>query len=90
MEVSSELYKNKPTDKVWWVYNMDVIGEFVFTFDKKQFFNLFRDYPWKLTQEQKRIFDKENPFWAEFFKDRKEGDPKNGNQKTEDGTAGDI
>lgn len=82
MEVSSELYKNKPADKVWWVYNMDVIGEFVFTFDKKQFFNLFRDYPWKLTQEQKRIFDKENPFWAEFFKDRKEGDPKNGNPQT--------
>lgn len=79
MEVSSELYKNEPTDKVWWVYNFDVIGEFVFTFDKKQFFNLFRDYPWKLTQEQKRIFDEENPFWAEFFKDRKEGDPNNGN-----------
>ena len=78
--MSNELYKNNPSDEIWWVYNPDVMGEFVFTFDRKQFFNLFRDYPWKLTQEQKRIFDKENSFWAEFFKDRKEGDPKNGNQ----------
>lgn len=26
---------------------------------------------WKETKEQKHIFDKENPFWAEYFKDRK-------------------
>ena len=46
------------------------LGEFIFTFDKKTFFNRFADYPHKLTAEQKEIFDRENPFWAEFFSDR--------------------
>lgn len=43
-----------------------------FTFDKKKIFNLFADYPWKLTAGQKEIFDKENPYWVEFFADRNE------------------
>ena len=33
---------------------------------------MFRDYPYKLTKEQKQFFDKENPEWADFFKDRKQ------------------
>lgn len=33
-------------------------------------FNMFADYPKALTPEQKQIFDKENPEWADFFKDR--------------------
>ena len=28
------------------------------------------DYPHKLTPEQKKNFDEENPEWAEFLKDR--------------------
>ena len=32
---------------------------------------MFADYPYKLTQKQKEIFDKENPEWKEFFSDRK-------------------
>ena len=31
---------------------------------------MFADYPKALTPEQKQIFDKENPEWADFFKDR--------------------
>ena len=65
-----EFYKEKPTDKVYWVEQPDEekkIGEFLFSFDKKKIFNLFADYPHALTAEQKRIFDKENPFWADFF-----------------------
>lgn len=62
-----EFYKNKPTDKVYWVDNVGVIGEFLFSFDKKKIYNLFRDYPQKLTAEEKAIFDKDNPYWAEFF-----------------------
>lgn len=68
---NSDWYKDDDDDKVWWLDNGDdVIGEFVFSFDRKTSFNLFADYPHKLTKEQKEIFDKENPEWAEFFKDR--------------------
>lgn len=67
----SDFYKNEPTDKIWWVTNLDTVGEFLFSFDKKKIFNLFQDYPWKLTAEQKELFDKENPYWANFFAWRK-------------------
>lgn len=71
MEVSNRyFYKNNPTDEVYWVEN-DELGVYEFSFDKKIVFNLFADYPYKLTQEQKQIFDKENPYWADFFKERK-------------------
>ena len=67
----SDVYKNKKTDKIWWIENLDTDGEFLFSFDKKKIFNLFADYPHNLTKEQKEIFDSENPYWADFFKDRK-------------------
>ncbi len=53
-----------------WIDNPDTVGEMLFTFDGKQIFNLFRDYPYKLTPEQKKIFDETNPFWANFFRNR--------------------
>lgn len=64
-------YKENESDEIWWVYNTDVIGTLEFSFDKKTIFNAWTDYPWKLTDPQKTIFDRENPFWADFFKDRK-------------------
>lgn len=64
-------FKDNPSNKVWWLDNSDdVIDEFVFSFDKKQTFNLYSDYPHALTKEQREIFDKENPFWVDFFSDR--------------------
>jgi hypothetical protein len=66
-----DFYKNNETDVIYWVDDPETKGEFLFSFDKEQVFNLFEDYPWKLNKEQKRIFDKENPYWADFFKDRK-------------------
>ena len=63
-------YKKKENDTIWWLDNPDAIGEHLFTFDKERIFNLFKDYPHALTPEQKEIFDKENPYWAEYFKDR--------------------
>lgn len=60
-------YKEKPTDKVWWAETPDTVGENLFSFDRKKVFNLFADYPDKLTNEEKAIFDKENPYWVEFF-----------------------
>lgn len=62
--------KHNKSDKVWWGFN-DRPGEFIFSFDKKTIYNLFRDYPEKLNAEEKTIFDAENPYWADFFKDRK-------------------
>ena len=66
----SRFYKEKPTDKIWWV-ETNAIGVWEFSFDKKKIYNMFRDYPWKLRKEEKEIFDKENPYWVNFFKDRK-------------------
>ncbi len=63
-------YKNHKRDKVWWVDYPNVVGNLAVSFDKKNIIHLFKDYPWKLTNEQKKQFDKENPYWADFFKDR--------------------
>lgn len=67
-----KFYKKKPTDKIWWVDN-NKLGFHEISFDKKNILNLFRDYPQHFTKEQKKIFDAENPFWANFFKDRVSG-----------------
>ncbi len=66
--VSDNWYKNNPTDVIWWKDTSDGVGEWLFSFDKKTVFNMFADYPKALTPEQKQIFDKENPEWADFFK----------------------
>lgn len=67
--MSNRIIKTSENSKMWWLDN-DMDGEMIFSFDKKHWFNMFRDYPQKLTPEQKKIFDEENPFWADFFKDR--------------------
>lgn len=70
MAQSNKFYKNNPDDKIWWLDDFTHKGEWVFSFDRKETFNMFADYPHKLTPEQKKIFDEENPYWADFFKDR--------------------
>ena len=72
MDQKPRFFKNKRSDKIWWLDTSDKVGEWVFTFDKKTLFNMFADYPYKLTPEEKTIFDKENPYWAEFFADRQQ------------------
>lgn len=67
MEVKNNFYKNNDTDQIWWVDNPEKIGVHLFSFDKQKIYNLFEDYPQNLTKEQKEIFDKENPYWKEFF-----------------------
>ena len=62
-----KLFKHNPTDTIWWIDTTDKDGGFDFTFDTKTFYNMFLDYPHNLSLEQKAIFDKENPFWKEFF-----------------------
>ncbi len=67
----SDFYKQNENDVIWWVDNIDTVGEFLFSFDKKKVYNLFADYPHNMTKEEKEIFDNENPYWKEFFQDRK-------------------
>ena len=67
---SNNFVKNNPTDVIWWVDDPDAIGVWEFSFDRQTVFNLFADYPDKLTPKQKEIFDRENPYWAAFFSDR--------------------
>lgn len=67
---SKAFYKEKPSDVIWWVDDTESRGVWEFSFDRQTVFNMFEDYPWKLTPEQKTIFDRENPYWADFFKDR--------------------
>lgn len=69
---SDGFYKNDPGDRIWWKDTPGVVGVFLFSFDKKKVYNLFSDYPHNMTEEEVRIFDKENPEWADFFSDRKE------------------
>lgn len=63
-------YKNDPNDKIWWLFNPEAVGEWIFSFDKEKQFNMFEDYPHNLSKEEKEIFDKETPYWKDFFKDR--------------------
>ena len=53
-----------------WIINPEQKGEHLFTFDGEKIYNLFRDYPHELSPDEKACFDRINPFWADFFKDR--------------------
>ena len=68
-----EWYKNDPDDVIWWIDTPDEKGLWLFSFDKVKIYNMFEDYPAKMTAEEVDIFDRENPYWSEFFRDRKEG-----------------
>lgn len=68
--MKDQWYKNNKSDKIWWKVSNDTVGEWIFSFDKKTEFNMFKDYPFKLTLEQIEIFNKENPHWKNFFLDR--------------------
>lgn len=70
--MKDKYFKNKPSDKIFWVDNVgETVGEFLFTFDKVKIYNMFEDYPDKMTPQEVEIFDQENPFWSEYFADRK-------------------
>lgn len=69
--MKGKFYKENPSDKIWWLDDGS-IGNWQFSFDRKKVYSMFRDYPHAMTPEEVSIFDKENPFWAEFFKNRKE------------------
>ncbi len=70
-------YKENKSDQIYWVSHeavnpitnkLSVIeGELLVSFDHHNILSLWSDYPWKFTPEQKALFDKENPYWADFF-----------------------
>lgn len=66
----SDFYKENEKSRVWWIDNLGVLGEHLFSFDKKKIYNIFLDYPHNLTKEEKKIFDEDEPYWREFFKNR--------------------
>lgn len=68
--MKGKYYKEHPSDKIWWLDDGS-IGYWLFSFDRKKVYNMYRDYPHAMTPEEVRIFDRENPFWAEYFKDRR-------------------
>lgn len=79
-KIYKNFYKEDEKNTIWRVeeYTKDSKGNIeiekgslLFSFDKIKVFNLWTDYPNKLTPEEKRIFDKENPYWKNFFKDRR-------------------
>ena len=71
MDSNKIWYKHEATDKIYWLDNGDEQkGVFIFSFDKKTEFNLFADYPYKLTADQLKLFNEENPFCANFFSKR--------------------
>ena len=63
-------YKKKDNDKIWSVEEIEYIGKLLYSFDKKNIYNLWTDYPHNFTKEEKELFDKENPYWKEFFSGR--------------------
>lgn len=61
-------YKQNPNDRIWWLNNIGIIGEHIFSFDKEKLYNVFVDYPDNLTPEERRIFDEDtDSYWKDFF-----------------------
>lgn len=84
--IQYRFYKEGKTDKVWWADRRWGLerGPLYISFDKKNIYNLWPDYPWKLTSEEKEIFDKEQPFWANYFsgRNKKDNSPSVGNAQS--------
>lgn len=59
----SDFYKESDNSQIWRIDDLDEIGQFLFSFDKKNILNFWEDYD-KLSLEQKAIFDKEFPMMA--------------------------
>ena len=71
-DVRFRFYKKREDSKIYQVERVDesCYGKNLFSVDKKTIYNLFADYPHNFTREAKEIFDKEYPFWKDFFSSR--------------------
>lgn len=59
--------RNNPGDRISWKHSNEDNMVFRFDDDPKTEYYLYRDYK-SLSGERKFIFDKENPYWAAFFR----------------------
>lgn len=76
-DMPSKWMRDDEKSRIWWLDNADEkIGVFIFSFDKKTSYNLFSDYPYKLSEKQLKIFEEDEPFWADFFSDRRKNNKK--------------
>lgn len=64
MQMKSHMNRSVSAMSIW----PTEFGVPVFTFDGKKWYYLFRDCPQALTPEEREIFEKEEPFWADFFR----------------------
>ena len=71
IEGYEDFHKDNEDSKIWWTSKIDTIGELNISFDRKKFYNLFEDYPYNMSEEEIEIFEKEEPYWANFFAWRK-------------------
>lgn len=62
----------KISEHIWEVPLLNNVGQLLYTFDKRKVYNLWIDYPWEFSKQELEIFEKEVPFWADFFSDRKQ------------------
>lgn len=64
-----DFYKEKQNknSKIWLTKKIDVTGELNISFDRKKIYNVFQDYPYNMTKEEIEVFEKEEPYWANFF-----------------------
>ena len=60
------VYKKQECDVILWAESVRYMDTIFFSFDGITFYSLYGDYPESLTEEQRRIFATEDPFWAEF------------------------
>lgn len=65
-----DFYKEEKSSRVYWTAPIDTRGEICFSFDRKKIYNLFEDFPHELSKEELAIFCEDEPYWADFFKDR--------------------
>ena len=58
--------KDNENSEIWWTSKIADIGELNISFDKKKIYNLYKDYPYNMTEKEIEIFEKEEPYWAKY------------------------
>ena len=65
------LTKDNENKRVWWTAPVGTVGTVLFSFDGKRLYNLWRDYPFNLSEEEQEIFREDEPFWYKKLGHRK-------------------